>query len=344
MADANLFPDEAGFSPRPAWQVIEAVRRRYLTGELTLPTTPATRIYLRDGLIYFAERSSDGTLPIRLMVEGVITREQMQGATVIVNGVEHVGRMFDTDPSIDRASVELCVELFTDDVMISVANEVVASYELTLYRRHPSGIDRWYPHSVPVTGRKEVVQQQWATTVAASDVAATATDKAAAEAKPEPVAQASNGHRPEPQRSEVRRREAPGPDVGRAEVQPAAKAAARAAAEPEVRAEQASESAQEPDPQQTQERRNNLNAPPITQAVPVTASAAGTVPPPPITQAVATISPISTPMPLAKMPPPTAQIPVTVSEASSAEVDAAVIADEVSEAIKRAFAGMGSGY
>ena len=123
VADANLFPDEAGFSPRPAWQVIEAARRRYLTGELTLPTTPATRIFLRDGLVYFAERTSDGTLPIRLMMEGVITREQMQRGTVIVNGVEHVGRMFDSDPTIDRASVELCAELFTDDVMIVVANE-----------------------------------------------------------------------------------------------------------------------------------------------------------------------------------------------------------------------------
>ena len=72
--DANLFPDEAGFTPRPAWQIIEAARRRYLTGELTLPTAPPTRIFLRDGMVYFAERTSDGALPIRLMMEGVITR------------------------------------------------------------------------------------------------------------------------------------------------------------------------------------------------------------------------------------------------------------------------------
>ena len=95
------------FSPRPAWQVIEAARRQYLTGELTLHTTPTTRVFLRDGVVYFAERSTDGTLAIRLMMEGIITREQMQRGTVIVNGVEHVGRMFDADPTIDRASVEL---------------------------------------------------------------------------------------------------------------------------------------------------------------------------------------------------------------------------------------------
>ena len=158
VADANLFPDEAGFTPRPAWQVIEAARRQYLTGELTLPTSPATRIFMRDGQVYFAERTSDGALPIRLMMEGVITREQMQRGTVIVNGVEHVGRMFEADPSIDRASVELCTELFTDDVMVAVANSMVKGYELALYRRHPSGIDRWYPHSVPVSGRQNDAQ------------------------------------------------------------------------------------------------------------------------------------------------------------------------------------------
>ena len=329
MADANLFPDEAGFSPRPAWQVIEAARRRYLTGELTLPTTPSTRIFLRDGLVYFAERSSDGTLPIRLMVEGVITREQMQRGTVIVNGVEHMGRLFDSDPSIDRASVELCVELFTDDVMISVANEVVPSYEMTLYRRHPSGIDRWYPHSVPVTGRHGDTPDQSAAKRATSEAEAAAADAAAAKAKPRPQAQASAAQQPAQPRTEERQ----------PTVQPAANAEVRAPQDPE------------PAPQPKSEQRNNLNAPPITQAVPITASARSTVPPPPITQAVPTISPITqavptispitTQVPLANMPPPTTQIPVTAPKAS-AEVDAAAIADEVAAAIKRAFAGMGS--
>jgi hypothetical protein len=68
-------------------------------------------------------------------------------------------------------------------------------------------------------------------------------------------------------------------------------------------------------------------------------------PPPPITQTVPTISPITTQFPVTSMPAPTAQIPVTVAADSNAnaEVDAAVIADEVAEAIKRAFAGMGAG-
>ena len=291
VADTNLFPDEAGFTPRPAWQVIEAARRQYLTGELALPTNPATRIFLRDGLVYFAERSSDGALPVRLMMEGVITREQMQRATVIVNGVEHVGRMFDADPSIDRSSVELCAELFTDDVMVSVANTVVNSYELHMYRRHSSGIDRWYPHSAPVAPRSSEPQ---------------ATEAPVAETAPTPKAPA----KPKPQ--------------------------------PESRPEPVSQTKTRPQPDA---QRNSLTAPPITQAVPVTRPVATTAPPPPpITQAVPVTPSATAQLPVTTMPAPTTQIPVTQSATTASdEVDTTTIADEVAEAIKRAFAGMGAG-
>jgi hypothetical protein len=298
VADANLFPDEAGFTPRPAWQIIEAARRRYLTGELTLPTTPPTRVFLRDGMVYFAERTSDGALPIRLMMEGVITREQMQRGTVIVNGVEHVGRMFESDPTIDRASVELCTELFTDDVMTSVANTVVKSYELAMYRRHASGIDRWYPHSIPVAGR-----QSESPKVENS----TSTQQVTAKAEPKP--------------------------------KPKVEAPVQAQIQPQPR----TEPKPEPKVEATTEPKNRLNAPPITQAVPVIAHVTTTVPvvpPPPITQAVPVTPPATTQVPKT-MPAPTAQIPVT---AGPSAVDAAVIADEVAEAIKRAFAGMGAGH
>jgi hypothetical protein len=283
VADTNLFPDEAGFTPRPAWQVIEAARRQYLSGELTLPTNPATRIFLRDGMVYFAERSTDGALPIRLMMEGVITREQMQRGTVIVNGVEHVGRMFESDPTIDRPSVELCAELFTDDVMVSVANTLVNSYELALYRRHGSGIDRWYPHSVPVAAR------------AGESPTAASAERAQKAHVPEHASEPKSAAKPKPQ-----------PEVQ--------------AALPAV-------------------PRNSLTSPPITQAVPVTSPVAKTASPPSaITQAV----PVTTQVPVTSMPAPTTQVPVTKPAATS-DLDHSAIADEVAEAIKRAFAGKGAG-
>jgi hypothetical protein len=335
VADTNLFPDEARFTPRPAWQVIEQARRRYLTGELTLPTTPATRIFLRDGLVYLAERTTDGTLPIRLMMEGVITRDQIQRGTVIVNGVEHVGRLFDMNPTIDRASVELCVELFTDDVMIAVANTVVSSYELVLYRRHPSGIDRWYPHSVPVTGRHGESQTDNSTTTRPTDAVSEA--KVAAKPKPKVEVQPAPA---EVQPAEVQPAEVQPAEV-RAEVQPVQPAEVKAEAQPVQAAEVPAEIMAEA----TAQPQNRLNAPPITQAVPVIAPAATNVPPPPpITQAVPVTSGITTQVPVTSMPAPTAQIPVTPPALpASTEVDASVIADEVAEAIKRAFAGMGAG-
>jgi hypothetical protein len=133
--------------------VIEAARRQMLTGELSLATAPTTHVYLRDGQVYFAERTTDGGLGVRLLVEGVITRQQMGKGALLVSGVEHLGRMFQRDSTIDRQSVELCVELMTDDVLTTVANDVIERYTMTMYKRHPNGIDRWLPNRVEVVTR-----------------------------------------------------------------------------------------------------------------------------------------------------------------------------------------------
>jgi hypothetical protein len=292
----NLFPEEIDFTPRPAWQVIEAARRQYLTGELTLHTAPTTRVYMRDGMVYYAERSTDGTLAVRLMMEGVITRDQMQRGTVIVNGVEHVGRMFDVDPTIDRSSVELCAELFADDVMVDVSNRIVKGYELVLYRRHPSGIDRWYAHSVPVVGRHND---------------STADPERISEREPISAPETINA-----------------PVV--AEMIPAGQPA------PEVHAQ----------PEAPIVPKNRLNAPPITLAVPVTrAVGIGSPPPPVATQPIPVTPLVTTQLPVvSKAVAPPTQVSMPPAAPASNDVDASTIADEVAEAIKRAFAGMGAGH
>jgi hypothetical protein len=295
----DLFPDEPEFTPRPAWQVIEAARRQYLTGELTLHTTPTTRVFLRDGVVYFAERTTDGALAIRLMMEGVISREQMQRGTVIVNGVEHVGRMFDADPTIDRSSVQLCAELFTDDVLVDVANRTVRGYDLVLYRRHSSGIDRWYPNSVPLPGRpiEFVVEPE-------------PEPEPAVVAVEEPVAEAT----PIDQPAEV------------AESQP----------------EAATREPMQPESNESTEPKNQLNAPPITLAVPVTRPAGSitTAPPSATTQRMPITPLITSQLPAvgsAAPAPPSVGAPALLAR----DVEASTIADEVAEAIKRAFAGLG---
>ena len=141
----DLFNGEPPAS-RPAWRVIEAARNQHLTGELALPSNPPTNVYLINGEVYFAERTTDGGIGVRLLVEGVITRKQMSKGSVMVSGSEHLGRLFERDESVDRHGVELCVELMTDDVLTSVSKETVDSYVMTLYKRHSSGIDRWLPN------------------------------------------------------------------------------------------------------------------------------------------------------------------------------------------------------
>jgi hypothetical protein len=106
-----------------------------------------------------------------------------------------------------------------------------------------------------------------------------------------------------------------------------------------------------PVPEPPAEPRNKLDAPPITQAVPVTRLVTANPPPPPnatqqipLTPLVTTQLPaVTTQLPVVPLSPPTAQIPVTPAVDAAHDVDASSIADEVAEAIKRAFAGMGGG-
>ena len=71
------------------------------------------------------------------------------------------------------------------------------------------------------------------------------------------------------------------------------------------------------------------------------AAIGGTAPAQSVAQPPAAGQPPTAQVPVT-MPAPTAQIPVTAPRAA-AELDATAIADEVAEAIKRAFAGMSTG-
>lgn len=144
MTDLNLFPKEAKYMPRAAWKVIDAARSQRMTGELTLDLNPAVRVYLLDGFVYFAESEADRPLAARLVGEGVVSPDQLQQGEVVVGAMHHLGRLFDRDASIDRSAVELCVELFTEDVLSAIAADTAAAYSVRLYRRHSSGIDRWH--------------------------------------------------------------------------------------------------------------------------------------------------------------------------------------------------------
>jgi hypothetical protein len=133
-------------APRTAWEVIEQACNEHVTGELTITTgSPAkTKVYLLNGLVYFAERETDETLATRLVLAGALNLEQLHRGTIRLNGVEHLGRMFERDESIDRDAVELAIELVTEQTLTDIADQHVVSYRISLYRHHSSGIARWF--------------------------------------------------------------------------------------------------------------------------------------------------------------------------------------------------------
>src|SRR4051794_117719 len=155
MSQNNTATPEAGADqdvevvttmPRTAWEVIEEACHDHVTGELTLTTaSPAkTKVYLTNGLVYFAERETDETLATRLVLAGALDLEQLHRGTLRLNGLEHLGRMFERDETIDRDAVELAIELITEQVLTDVAEQPVISYRTALFRQHSSGIARWF--------------------------------------------------------------------------------------------------------------------------------------------------------------------------------------------------------
>ena len=153
--NVDLIEGGTASGPFRVWPLIDASRRRLLTGELVLETSPRTNIYLRDGEVYFAERATEGGLGVRLLVEGVITRAQLQRGSLLVSGVEHLGRLFDRDQTVERGPVELCVELMTEELLVTVGDEWVEDFKFVPFKLHPSGIDRWMPRRVEVVYRQE---------------------------------------------------------------------------------------------------------------------------------------------------------------------------------------------
>ncbi len=80
----------------------------------------------------------------RLLDAGVVDRIQLERGTVRVGDVEHLGRLFDREASIDRDAVLVVTETSTEDLITELANHAVTTVRVTAYRHHPSGVHRWF--------------------------------------------------------------------------------------------------------------------------------------------------------------------------------------------------------
>ena len=129
---------------QPVWMTLNEARERAFTGELVFEADPEVLTYLDNGIVYYAERATDVSLGRRLLDAGVIDIGQVERGTVRVGDIEHLGRLFDRDPSVDRDAVVVLAETSTHDLIAELANRAVTTVRVTAYRHHPSGVHRWF--------------------------------------------------------------------------------------------------------------------------------------------------------------------------------------------------------
>jgi len=129
---------------QPVWMTLNEAREHAFTGELVFEADPEVYAYLDNGIVYYAERISDDPLGRRLLEAGLLDMIQLERGTVRVGDIEHLGRLFDRDPSIDRDTVVVFSEASTEELITDLANRAVTTVRVTAYRHHPSGLHRWF--------------------------------------------------------------------------------------------------------------------------------------------------------------------------------------------------------
>ena len=145
----------AGTFPRPGWVVLDAARDHRFTGELTFDVTPGVRVYLERGVIYLAERVSDPSLGSRLVDAGSLSAVQLERGSVRIGPIEHLGRLFERVPDLDRHRVIVTAELMTEECLGWLASQRVADVASAPYRHHESGMHQWSrgaAHGGPAAG------------------------------------------------------------------------------------------------------------------------------------------------------------------------------------------------
>ena len=141
---------------QPGWVVLNCARDKRFTGQIVFCTQPEIEVYFDCGIAYHAVSAGDQTLSEQLVASGVVVPAQIERGTVRVGNVEHLGRLFDRDSSIERDSVMVVLELATDEVIATIANHPPTNFSVTAYRHHVSGIHRWFLSSVAPSQRPSI--------------------------------------------------------------------------------------------------------------------------------------------------------------------------------------------
>jgi hypothetical protein len=137
--------------PLPAWVILNAVRNQAFSGEVTLHTMPAVRVWASDGTVYWAERAGATPVADRLVELGAITPAQVAQGSVSLGDTMHLGRLFERVPNLDRDEIVNAVGFVRDSLTAEVADLVTDRIDVVPGRHHASGIVFWFETASPTS-------------------------------------------------------------------------------------------------------------------------------------------------------------------------------------------------
>ena len=140
----------------PIWGFVALVGSELFTGEAAVGLDPRVRLFAVDGRIYFAEREDDAALGTRLVNCGAISTMQLARGAVQAGGQESLARLFQRDATIDRDAVELTIEVATETLLATIANNPVGMPEVFPLRHHSAGIHHWLRSTQPAIDTEPV--------------------------------------------------------------------------------------------------------------------------------------------------------------------------------------------
>jgi hypothetical protein len=131
-------------APLPAWVILNAVRNQAFSGEVTLHTMPAVRVWASDGTVYWAERAGATPVADRLVELGAITPAQMAQGAVWLGETLHLGRLLERVPNLDHDEIVNALAFVRDSLTAEVADLVTDRVDVVPGRHHASGIVFWF--------------------------------------------------------------------------------------------------------------------------------------------------------------------------------------------------------
>jgi hypothetical protein len=131
-------------APLPAWVILNAVRNQAFSGEVTLHTMPAVRVWASDGTVYWAERAGATPVADRLVELGAISPAQMARGAVRLGDTMHLGRLFERVPNLDHEEIVNALGFVRDSLTAEVADLVTDRVDVVSGRHHASGIVFWF--------------------------------------------------------------------------------------------------------------------------------------------------------------------------------------------------------